>query len=294
MIDIGILGLDTSHAESFAETISARDDVTLSGVWDNGDVRDATYARDFCADYGAVQFDEPASMIGEIDAAMVLTVDWDMHTPLATEFLANDVPTLIDKPIAGNTGDLSEIEATGTAVFGGSAVPYHECFEQLPQNGTDRTLYAAGYNDYFYYHVHLIDTIRMLAGANWQRVSEGPEPGTTVDIDFKNGTYATLRFDGSSEASTFSVLDIGKTTETVEIESTPETLRNMYESYIQTFLAVVKGGRDVTDRVLDSARLTLAVEAAIENDGPIVPGCERLDRFEIRSEDFIDEYSPYY
>lgn len=296
MIDIGIVGLDTSHAEGFADCLMARDDAELQGVWDGGDVRDAKFVESFCETYDTTEHTDFDAMIPEIDAAMVLTVDWTTHRPLATAFLEQNIPTLIDKPIAGSISDIRKIEAVadGTPLFGGSAVPYHDDFDALPRGGTERTLYAASYNDFFYYRVHLVDTVRHLVDSNWKRVDHGPEPGTTMDIHFENGAYATIRFDGPPEGGTFSVLDIGDTTQTVEVENSKETLGNMYDSFISAFVATVIGERDERKRVVDSARLALAVESAIEHECPIYPDSDELQTIDVHGADFLSDYSPFY
>jgi hypothetical protein len=296
MTDIGIVGLDTSHADAFAGVLDNMDGVTVSGVWDDNDVRDDEYIESFCAEYHARRYEDLNDLSAAVDAVMVLTVDWESHVPFATTFLDDGLPTMVDKPVTGSLAEVSALgrAATNARLFGGSAVPFHSSFSDFERGGTDRTLYAAGYNDFFYYRAHLTDTVRLLADADWSRVTPGDEPGTTVDVGFENGTHATLRFDGSPEDGTFSVLDVGEKTNSVSIEGNQDALTEMYIPFMESFRAVIDGERDDTTRLLDSATLLLAVELAIEIEAEVTPDSEHLATVSVDSSDFLSEYDPYY
>ncbi|MFC6734131.1 hypothetical protein [Haladaptatus sp. GCM10025893] len=120
------------------------------------------------------------------------------------------------------------------------------------------------------------------------------EPGTTVDVEFENHTHATLRFDGSPDDGMFSVLDVGETTNAVAIESNRDSLAAMYHPFIESFLDVVAGERDDTDRLLDAATLQLAVEATIDTGDAITPESEALAAISVDSAPFLADYNPYY
>lgn len=299
MIDIGIVGLDTSHGEAFAETIRELPGMTVVGVWDGGDVRDDQYVEAFCDKYDTRRFTSVEDLTDYVDAAMVLTVDWETHSSLAIPFLEVGVPVLIDKPIAGNLAHLKALRTacksnTDAALFGGSAVPFHDQFADLPRGGDDRTIYAAGYNDFFYYRVHVTDTIRSLANDDWVEVVPSAGPGTTVDIRFDNGIYATIRLDGSTENPTFGILDVAASTRAVELNVGRDTLGEMYGPYLRTFRDVVRGERDDTDRLLDAGSLLLAVETALETGRSVTPDSDALANTSIPAAEFVEAYDPYY
>lgn len=296
MIDIGVVGLDTSHASAFADVLAGFDDMRLRGVWDDGAVRETAYVEDFCETYDARRYDRIGRMADRVDAAMVLTVNWETHRPLAVQFLEAGVPTLVDKPLAGRREDVDAIAdaAEHAPLFGGSAVPFHPEFDGLPRGERERVMFAAGYNDFFYYRVHLTDTLRLLAGADWVEVAPTDKPGTTVDVRFDDDTHATLRFDGCADHGTFSVLDVGARTRTVEIPADRETLAEMYGPYLKAFRAAVRGDRDDTRRLLDSGRLVLAIEAALRERRPVHPDDEAIDGVHVDGAAFLDGYDPYY
>ena len=302
MTDIGILGLDTSHGEAFAEVLAGMADrepaPTIGAVWDGGAVRSAEYVASFCSTYGAARVDDPAAMVGRVDAALVLAVDWDRHRPLARPFLEAGVPVLIDKPIAGTVADLDALEraAGGTPLFGGSALPLHPAFPALPRGATARTLHLGGYHDDFYYRVHLVDAARRLANADWVAVEPLPVTDTaTVGVTFADGTWATLRFDGSTEEPVFAALDVADRTRTAAVDASEAALRAMYEPYLGRFLDVVDGEAEpASGAVLDAARLLLGVQAAFAADRRVATGDPRLADVAVPSEPFVADYEPYY
>lgn len=296
MVDIGIVGLDTSHAESFAETLSDRPAANLAGVWDGGDVRSESYARTFCERHEARRYDDPHEMGHDVDAAMVLTVNWDTHRDLAVPFLERGVPTLVDKPIAGNLDDIRAIEdaASGTPFFGGSAVPYHSAVRSFELNGDGRSLHCVGYDDPFYYGVHLVDSVCRIVDEDWTTVSPSDTPGQTVDVVFEDGTYVNLRLDSPGNEQQFAFLSIGNRSTVVEVGSEPADMDDMYRTYIDTFLDVVTGRRESDHRPLDAAKLLVGVHAALDGGRPVTPGCRLLSEQTIEGEPFLEEYAPYY
>ena len=87
MRKVGLIDLDTSHAEAFASVLDGADAAEVTAVRDGGRVRDEEYLQEFCDTYGATPVESPDGMVGDVDAVMVLTVDWDSHCELALPYL---------------------------------------------------------------------------------------------------------------------------------------------------------------------------------------------------------------
>ena len=297
MIDVGIIGLDTSHAEKFAELLSDREDATIAAVWDDGRVRDDAYAERFCESYDATRYDQAAAMVDHVDAAMVLTVNWDRHRPLAERFLDAGVPTFVDKPVAGSLEDVNALAdaaaRTDTPAFGGSAVPYHPSVEPIRSDGGPHDLFAGGYNGSFYYGVHLVDTVRRIAGADWTRVEPAPHRAA-VSVTFADGSAATLRFEGPAFDGAFALLDVGEAIRTASIPGTEAELYRMYEPFLEAFLEIVAGDRSTSPWIFDASRLLLAVQATLSNDTTVTPDSESLAAVSMDGEAFSHGYSPLY
>lgn len=54
--------------------------------------------------------EQPADMLGSVDAVIVARDDWESHAPLAREFLAQGVCVFIDKPLTLDARELREFE----------------------------------------------------------------------------------------------------------------------------------------------------------------------------------------
>lgn len=299
MLDIGILGLDTSHPGKFAEILDGNDRARVTAVWDGGTVRDEAHLEQFAEDHGAVAYDRPEAMVDEVDGAIVSTVDWGTHNDLAVPFLRDGVPTLIDKPLAGSLSEIQAIEnvarANDAPLFGGSSVPFHPAVADVAPADPPRSVYGVGYDDPFYYGAHIVDTARTLIDADWTRIEPNDAPGTSVDVTFEDGSFASFEFDGADEDYTFGFLvaDDGGT-EAVAVESDEDELHRMYRSFIDAFLDGIEGDRSEIDRLVDAATLLLGAQAAVETGEAITPWCQTLSEFEVDGAEFLAAYSPYY
>lgn len=298
MIDIGILGLDTSHPGEFADILARRDRATVSAVWDGGDVRDSEYRDQFCTEYDAVRYERPEAMRDEVDGVLVTTVDWGTHRDLAEPFLRDGTPVLIDKPIAGSTADIDAIvdaaEAGDAPLFGGSAVAFHPQLDGLATTSEPRTAFCVGYDHPFYYGTHLVDTLRRIVASNWADIEVNGAPGTSVDVTFEDGSHASLQFDGADRDATFGFLVTdAQHTHSLSIGSDEDELRRMYWAYLDAFLECIRAGRNERDRLVDAATMLLGVQAAMRTGATITPGHEALADLEIDGSAFLAQYRPY-
>lgn len=294
MIDIGIVGLDTSHPETFARSIEEHDTASISAVWDGSDVRNEAYVQKFCETHGATRCETIEDVIPLVDAAMVLTVNWDTHAELTTAFLDTDVPTLIDKPIAGRLADVETLAAAAgsTPLFGGSAIPYHPSVDALSTVDTWQSLYCVGYNDPFYYGAHVIHTVRHLASADWYSVTPAADPGLSVNVLFENDTYATVRLDGVPpyDGGGFGFMSTGDRTDSILIDGDTDDRKQMYDSFVDAFIRCVREDAYNSRSLLDSACLLLAVHAALDADRPITPESPGLREYHADGAAFLEEY----
>jgi hypothetical protein len=294
VIRVGLLGLDSSHPAAFADYFAECDEATIAAIWDGGAVRSAEYVETFGERHDAVVYDDPGAMADAVDAAMVLTVDWDTHRRLAVPFLDAGVPTFVDKPLAGRLDDVDALAAAAadTPLTGGSAIPFHPAIASFPPDRADRTLYCVGYDHPFYYGAHLIDTARRLASSDWRAVSPELGPGT-VGIAFENGTRAAIQLDGSEDDTTFGFLDVSDRTRTCTIDG-DAGYDAMYGRFLDRFLDAARNGHGDGDRLLDGASLLLAVSAALDTGDRITPGDDTLRRVHADGAAFLDGYGPYY
>lgn len=294
MKSIGMLGLGTSHSNTFADVLEERDDAALVAVWDGDNIRGDDHIQEFTETYDVSVYADPTDMVDEVDGAMVLCANWDEHVPVAKPFLEAGVPTLLDKPLAGRLNDLATLETLigDTPLVGGSAVAYHEKLQDIWASENADTVYCVGYNDPFYYGAHLVDIARTIAGSSWQSVKPTGEPGETVEVIFTNGTSASLRLDGpgpDTPDNQFLVVSSGDGV-AFGIGSREGDYEQIYHDYIDNFLQTIQEGGSDSERLLDSARLLLAVNAAIEDDQIVTPKSEVLREYHADGAEFLQEY----
>ena len=183
---VGLVDLDTSHAPSFADRLSAVAGVTVAGVFDGGRVRSDAQVRQFCDRIGCERYDSVAALAGAVDAAMVLSADWQLHLSRAAPLLEAGVPTYIDKPLAGDVSSLSAFvalaERTGTALLTGSGWRLNDVVEAAGRRYADHRLdhvFAMVGNDPFYYGIHLVELVLGVLGpgvesVHWLDTGDGP------------------------------------------------------------------------------------------------------------------------
>lgn len=306
MYDIGLLGLDSVHADTFARVVWKYHDAAVTAVWDGGDVRDEEHAREFCRTYDAELVATPEAILDAVDAAIVTTLNWDTHADLAVPFLEAGVPTLVDKPIAANIGDVERLEessrAGGAVFFGGSAIPYQYAMQTLPPHVPNRTMHCASYRGSIRYGPHAVDPIRKLVGADWSRVDTIPAPGKSIAIEFEDGSYATIRFDGPMADAGFGYLDISSRMDVVTVRSFSPSLPNaderdrerIYRAYFDRFFDNIEGTHADADWLFDAAKLLVAAQAALEYEDAIEPDDERLREFDRSGAELLESYVPPY
>lgn len=109
----------------------------------------------------------------------------------------------------------------------------------------------------------------------------------------ENGTHATLRFDRATGDGAFGALDVADRTRTVSVPPTEGALAEMYDPFVDAFLETVRGHRDDTGSVVDTARLALAVEVASTREETVTPDSEALTTVTWDGEAFLADYEPY-
>lgn len=303
MYNVGILGIDSVHADTFAKILWKYQDATVSGVWAEESATVEDDLDKFCSLYDAAAYDDPAELVSAVDAVMV-TATWDKHADLATQFLEAGVPTLVDKPFVGNVEDLERIvdaRRGGNAVlFGGSAIPYHHDFGRFSTHVPEQTVHCVCYRGEFFYGSHVVDSIRKLIGVNWNSVEPLPSPGKSVAIQFENESYATIRFDGPLADAGFGILNIGDRTDATVIRSfstaqpnmNPQEREETYRLFIDRFFGNIKGENADGDWILNAARLLLGSLAALEYNDVITPKDERMRTINVTREDVPSKFIP--
>lgn len=178
MMNIGMVGLDTSHPGSFARRLNRMNGVRVAGAVDRGSAAPQRLAE-FCRDSGAAAFPTVGELAGRCDAVMVLARDWNTHLADLEILMRMGVPCYCDKPLFGSHAEverfLAVAEETGTLFFGGSGWRWNSLTRKIFEENRDREIagvFMTGQNDLFYYGIHAAEWLLGLLGPGVEAVED--------------------------------------------------------------------------------------------------------------------------
>ncbi|MHA6481214.1 Gfo/Idh/MocA family oxidoreductase [Paenibacillus sp. strain BS8-2] len=203
---VGIVDLDTSHPGNWVPIIRELG-YEIAGVYDGGTVHEAGYAEQFARNHGIDRiFVSLEQMAGEVDIAIIHTVDWGLHVERATPFIEAGVSVLIDKPFAGSVSDLRRLLAwqkEGSRIIGGSSLAV--CAEVVDWH--ERRDHADGIVsvfggcavDEFNYGIHAYSMMLGILGPGIEKVrSLGTQVQHQVELVWHDGGRAIVNVGGTA------------------------------------------------------------------------------------------------
>ncbi len=208
MPSIGMVGVNTSHADQFLRILNGTDgnsalvdDTRVTMIWGRDD--DARVAE-LAERHGVeTRVADPAAMIGQVDGALIIddTGLGEKHAELAAPFLEAGVPTFVDKPMALSWADAKRLfdtaEQHGAPVFSASALAFateREPFQaELDRIGMLSSLVSVGPGEWFNYGVHAVEMLLTVTDARPTRVHRHTYPERDIAvIDFADGPAAVV------------------------------------------------------------------------------------------------------
>ncbi len=120
MIRLGIVDFDTSHAGEFTRRLNHIDIAedqwvegarVVAGVPGESKIAPELIPKsaEQMEKYGVKLYDDPADLLGKVDAVMIESVDGSVHLARAMPFLKKGMPTYVDKPFACALADAREM-----------------------------------------------------------------------------------------------------------------------------------------------------------------------------------------
>ena len=223
---IGLVGLDSSHAEDFLRHFNreARHAGIRITAMAQGDAERMDQLVTFAPGLmTATSLDE---LFGMVDAVIVGHRHGDLHRAAAVASLAAGKPTFVDKPLANSIVDAEAIvsasERHGTPLLSGSALRWHAETARLKARiagiDGDYNLLAYGtwypeseYGGAIFYAIHTVELVLELLGTGWKKLKLRPGPYPMVQFK-TSGTAVSLEFRplGPSGSSAFGVEAEGK------------------------------------------------------------------------------------
>ncbi|UFU06903.1 Gfo/Idh/MocA family protein [Ruania halotolerans] len=179
MTRIGFIGTENSHTDHFIRFLN--DEIRHPGVSAVALCGGRTERNLALAKAGGIEIivDEPADLLGVIDAAIISTRDGARHREQAEPLLEAGLPVLVDKPLATTVPDAEAIfaaaAASGVPVYSASALRFVPQVAELVKDGAGagalRSLHIVGpgdpdspYSGLFFYGIHHVETALEMLG----------------------------------------------------------------------------------------------------------------------------------
>jgi predicted dehydrogenase len=222
LVRIGLVGLDTSHATSFASILhdpdntfhipGARVVAAYPGGWHDMPIsitRVAGFTNELKHKYGVPIMDAPEDVAEACDLVCILASDGRVHPALFRAVAGRCNSVFVDKPFAVSTEDAQQIfmhaEKTGTHVFTTSAFRYADgligALSSIRATGENIKTCCVRYwlqiqetqGRYFWYGIHASEMLLTIMGKG-VRVVEASEQGNrdTIQVWHEDGRQSSL------------------------------------------------------------------------------------------------------
>lgn len=196
---IGIIGSENSHARAFAKVFAETpdfQDMKVTAVYGNEGREKSEKVCEFFPEARIV--DEPADMLGIVDAVMIISRDGKFHYPYAKLFLGLGIPMFIDKPFTVDPDEARALVALAkeksVPLCGGSSL---KCCPDILRMGKIRrelgeklqTGFASApldpespYSGFFFYASHLAEMCLEVFGWEPEMVTATNKSGKVTAI----------------------------------------------------------------------------------------------------------------
>jgi virulence factor len=218
VIRLGIVDFDTSHSVEFTKRlnkIEIADDQwvegakVVAGVPGRSQIAPEVIPKnaELLKKWGVALFDDPAELLGKVDAVLVESVDGSVHLDRALPFLEKGVPTFVDKPFACALADARKLVDVATRkhvpLMSSSSLRYAPEVVEAKSSGAGAILGAATFGPatlhprnpgLFNYGIHPVEMLFALMGPGCVRVTCLSDPGGEVVTGlWSDGRLGTVR-----------------------------------------------------------------------------------------------------
>ena len=220
---VGIIGLDTSHAVAFTESLNAADaspefgGYKIVAAYPQGS-KDIESSVSRVPDYieevrklGVEIVDSIPKLLEKVDVVLLETNDGRPHLEQVIPVFKAGKTVFIDKPVAGTLTDAFAIfqaaKDFNTPVFSSSSLRYMSNMDDIVKNKSiGKILGAESFSpspleathpDFFWYGIHGVEALFTVMGVGCQSVSRVHTPDTDVVVGIwegnRIGTFRGLR-----------------------------------------------------------------------------------------------------
>ena len=220
MIRLGIVDFDTSHAVEFTKRLNhlaiAEDQwvegaKVVAGVPGTSAIAPQVIPKNLetLKGYGIEILDDPAALVGKVDAVLIEAVDGSVHLARAMPFIDKGIPVYVDKPFACSLADAKAMMDAAMArhlpLMSSSSLRYAP--EVVAASDPKGPLGAlVGVSTFgpcdlhprnpgmFHYGIHAVEILFTLMGPGCKKVTCQSEPGAEVATGvWSDGRVASVR-----------------------------------------------------------------------------------------------------
>ncbi|ALC86470.1 hypothetical protein AM499_11995 [Bacillus sp. FJAT-22090] len=221
-MNIGLIGLDTSHSEIFTRLLNDSSDPhhvkgarithaipTFSKDLPISADRFPQYFELVTTKYGVVPVDDVDEFMNLVDAVIIGTVDGRNHLDWFKKVVGYGKPVFIDKPIVMSSTEMEEViklsKEFNTHVMSSSSLRFSESVMKVATNKDILSGYFFGPTPlqaqmpgYFWYGIHLVEMVVTLFGTAVEDMELKFLPDCEqLHLTFSNGNHVIIRGENS-------------------------------------------------------------------------------------------------
>lgn len=282
MIRVGVVNIDTSHPNAFAQKMIDDGRARYVAIYNDG-FRGDDEVNGFMEKYGLEKHCATVEELAEtVDIGFIQGCNWDTHLNYVEPFVKLGKPVFIDKPIVGSMPDLKklkELTDAGAVILGSSSARYAQEvgeFLEIPEEerGQIVSIFGSCGVDEFNYGVHIVEVIGGLMGTGAKdcrfagRAEVGGKVAETFLATFENGASATYTlFHGTHHPFTVTIQTTKKTyTFTINNSRIYMALLTRIMDYMQTGKSTLATIEELSETI----KIMLAGKLSRDNGGKVI------------------------
>lgn len=207
MLRIGMVGVNTYHAEAFTRIFNGGPDeepritgARITHVW-AGEYTDRLAELERMLGAYENRVDTSTDLIGAVDGVLILddTDGGARHAELATPFLEAGIPVFVDKPMTTDYADAVHLfdlaEQHNAPLFSSSALrfPVEIDRDAIAALGKLSTIVSVGPEEWFYYGVHAVEVVGAVTPDRPQSVHRFAMPEKDIAVvTYESGLASVL------------------------------------------------------------------------------------------------------
>lgn len=288
-INIGMIGLDTSHVIAFAKLLNDEQNeyhvsggkVTVAFPGGSPDFalsinRIEGFTKQLQEDFGVKIVDSPEAVAEECDAILLESVDGRVHLEQFRRIVSYGKPVFIDKPLAVSSEHANEIYRLAAEhnvpVMSTSSLRYAEALSEVLANESKGSIIAGDtfgpmafeetQPGYFWYGIHSVEMLFKIMGSGCVDVMTSSTDDHDIIVgQWKDGRIGTVRGNRKGNNQFGAIVHREKGSQYVDVNSNPKPY---YASMLERIMQMFHGEQcDIPNR--ESLEVIRFIEAANES-----------------------------